>query len=100
MRLCEISQLDVHADFKCPVPGETVVAQRDARADAQHAALVAVAQLALHLVERIDDVHGVGAHAPPAVGQIEPLIQSLEQTNAVYLLDFMDGAGDGGLGHV
>ena len=80
--------------------GQLVIAQRDARADAQHAALVAVAQLALHLVERIDDVHGVGAHAPPAVGQIEPLVQPLEQANAVYLLDFMDGAGDGGLGHV
>ena len=30
VRLCEIPQLDVHADFKRPVPGEAVIVQRDA----------------------------------------------------------------------
>ena len=80
--------------------GQVVIAERDARADAQDAALVAVGHFPFHPVKRIDDVDGVCVHAPSAFGYIEPLIEPLKQADTVVLFHLTNASGNGGLGHI
>ena len=76
------------------------IAQRDRRAHAQHAKLIPIAQPLFHAVQRFNDVQRLGIQPRRALSAANTAADALKQAHAVIMLQFLNSAADGGLGHV